>query len=316
MSQTSKSPLAVARAALAVGADVLPAYAHRFSPRRYTQPQLFACLVLKTFLRTDYRGVAQLLADLPDLRAALGLKAVPHFTTLQKASDRLLRQPKADRLLRATVRRFRPRRRRVRRAALDSTGFDCSRASPYFTRRRGRPVLCHRFGKLESVADCASHLFLAARAGRGPRPDAGRFAPLLDLALRVLRIEAALADAGFDAEASHEHAREARGVRSYIPASSGRPSPLPPAGRWRRLMRRRLDKRFGGYGQRWQIETAYSMVKRRLGGAVAARTYWGQVRELLLLALTHNILILPLLEVFYRAARPHFRGRSAHRQEG
>src|SRR5690349_15001901 len=114
MSRTSKSPLAIARAARAAGADALPAYAHRFSPKTYTQPQLFACPVLKTALRTDYRGIGQLLADLPDLRAALGLKAAPHSTTLQKAADRLLRQPRVDRLLRATVRRHRPRRRRAR----------------------------------------------------------------------------------------------------------------------------------------------------------------------------------------------------------
>ncbi len=37
--------------------EALPAYAHRFSPRTYTLPQLFACLVLKSMLRLDYRGV-------------------------------------------------------------------------------------------------------------------------------------------------------------------------------------------------------------------------------------------------------------------
>ncbi|HEV3447133.1 MAG TPA: hypothetical protein VG099_21010 [Gemmataceae bacterium] len=35
----------------------LARYAHRFSPHTYTQPQLFACLVLKVFLKTDYRGL-------------------------------------------------------------------------------------------------------------------------------------------------------------------------------------------------------------------------------------------------------------------
>jgi hypothetical protein len=31
-------------------------YSHRNSPKKFTQHQLFACLVLKSFLRTDYRG--------------------------------------------------------------------------------------------------------------------------------------------------------------------------------------------------------------------------------------------------------------------
>ena len=131
MSTLTKSPKRVAEQALAVGREVLPPYAHRFSPRKYTQPQLFACLVLKTFFKTDYRGLTALLADLPDLRATLDLRALPHFTTLQKASRRLLRLPQARALFTATVRRFLGRRRRVRRAALDSTGLDCGHASRY-----------------------------------------------------------------------------------------------------------------------------------------------------------------------------------------
>jgi hypothetical protein len=35
----------------------LPEYAHRFSPRKFTQPQLFVCLTLKTFFNMDYRGI-------------------------------------------------------------------------------------------------------------------------------------------------------------------------------------------------------------------------------------------------------------------
>jgi hypothetical protein len=112
MSVSSKSPLRVARRALVVGSQELAPYAHRFSPKVYTQPQLFACLVLKVFFRTDYRGIEQLLRDCSDLPDALGMRRVPHFTTLQKASARLLRQPHARRLLRNTVRRYFGRRRR------------------------------------------------------------------------------------------------------------------------------------------------------------------------------------------------------------
>ena len=49
-----------------------------------------ACLVLKEFSRLDYPGLAAHLADHPDLRALIGLEAVPHFTTFQKAAQRLL----------------------------------------------------------------------------------------------------------------------------------------------------------------------------------------------------------------------------------
>jgi len=90
MSITSKSPVAVLRAALEVAQQSLPAYSHRCSPKKFTQHQLFACLVLKNFLKTDYRGVAAVLQDCSSLRDTIRLKKVPHFTTIQKAAHRLL----------------------------------------------------------------------------------------------------------------------------------------------------------------------------------------------------------------------------------
>lgn len=86
----SKSALGVAREALAAGRAALPEYGSRFSRRDYTQPQLFALLVLRQFLRTDYRGVVILVAEWSELRRALGLTKVPHYSTLAHASRRIL----------------------------------------------------------------------------------------------------------------------------------------------------------------------------------------------------------------------------------
>jgi hypothetical protein len=90
MYKTSKSPRKVLLTALAVARDGLPAYSHEFSPRKFTQHQLFAILVLKEFCRCDYRKIVVLLQDASDLREAIGLRTVPHFTTLQKAARRML----------------------------------------------------------------------------------------------------------------------------------------------------------------------------------------------------------------------------------
>ena len=90
--KTSKSPRKVLQVAYALGREVFAPYAHRFSPKKFTQAQLFACLALKEFLKLDYRGVQQLLLDTSDLRAVIELRVVPHWTTLQKAADRLLKK--------------------------------------------------------------------------------------------------------------------------------------------------------------------------------------------------------------------------------
>jgi hypothetical protein len=88
----TKSPRAVAREALRLAREALPAYSAARSRKDFTQHQLFAVLALKTFLKTDYRGVARFLEDFAELRADLGLARVPHYSTLCYAAGRLLKR--------------------------------------------------------------------------------------------------------------------------------------------------------------------------------------------------------------------------------
>jgi hypothetical protein len=106
----TKSPLALARAALAAAAEALPKYSSKYSKHDFTQHQLFAILALREFLRTDYRGIEELLQDWSDLRQALGLTKVPDHSTLQKAHQRLLEK-------RGSMPSSRPRSPRPRSAA-------------------------------------------------------------------------------------------------------------------------------------------------------------------------------------------------------
>jgi hypothetical protein len=253
--------------------------------------------------------VAQL-RDNPSLVHVLGLRVIPHYTTLQKASRRLLFSRGAQRLLEATIRLRHPRRRRVKLAAIDSTGLECTSASAYFIRRRVRrempwkTVVYHRFAKLTWVCDTREHFILAYRVGRGPWPDVDELRPLVAEALRTTGMQALLGDAGFDSEANHSFARQAHHIRTMIPARHGRPTTKPARGRYRRLMQIRFDAAL--YGQRAQVETMASMLKRRQGAYVHGRTYHSQCRDLRLMALTHNLMIVLRITVFYRASMSPF----------
>lgn len=218
MTKLSKSPVRVARQALAVGQQALLLYDHKYSPKLYTQPQLFASLVLKTFFKTDYRGLTAHLADLSNLRDVLGLKTVPHFTTLttlQKVSRRLLRFRVARRLFTTTVRRFLKRRQRVQRAALDSPGLGM---------RPPQPVLCpppqwrhkalaHR--RVQPLRQVRGRLRVLqppdGRCPGRPRP-AGRHRPLRAAAARYPDTGAPRCglDAGYDSEPNHRSAKRSR----------------------------------------------------------------------------------------------------------
>jgi len=94
----TKSPVRLAREALELAERALPRYSNRFSRRDFTQAQLFAILALRQFFKTDYRGIVQLLVDFSDLRKALGLKKVPHYSTLCYAQKRLLKKGLSGRL--------------------------------------------------------------------------------------------------------------------------------------------------------------------------------------------------------------------------
>jgi len=105
MSTTTKSPRMVALEALTVGESSFAKYSSRYSCHKYTQPQLFACLVLKTFMGLDYRSMEKFLRDSKDICFSLKLLQIPHFTTLQKACERLLKQNLVPDLLQITVER-------------------------------------------------------------------------------------------------------------------------------------------------------------------------------------------------------------------
>jgi len=90
--QMSGSPVHVARVALQQAERALPTYACKNSRKDFTVPQLATLIVLKQVFRLDYRGLTSWLADWSDLRTALRLPKVPHFTTLQKAAQRLAKK--------------------------------------------------------------------------------------------------------------------------------------------------------------------------------------------------------------------------------
>ena len=92
----TKSPRAVAREALRLAREALPAYSSKYSRKDFTTHQLFAVLALKTFLKTDYRGATQFLADFAEIRADLGLAKVPHYSTLCYAERRLLKKGRSS----------------------------------------------------------------------------------------------------------------------------------------------------------------------------------------------------------------------------
>lgn len=60
----------------------LPAYAHPSSPKKFTLPQLGCLVVGRRMTGVSYRELCKFLKQDVRIRTRLGLRAVPHHTTL------------------------------------------------------------------------------------------------------------------------------------------------------------------------------------------------------------------------------------------
>lgn len=296
---TSKSPLAIAQTAYQAAKKAVPAYTHLKSPKKFTQHQLIACLVLKEFFKTDYRGIVEILNDSSDLRNILELTEVPHFTTLQKTARQLLTRKNIRKLIRGILKLANQKKiinTKVLLAALDGTGFESHHVSRYFVQRRNRTVkekyetsYYQRFPKAGIVCDTSNHLILVGIPEQGPRFDRTHYQKAIIEAKNQVSIKFLAADAGYDGEQNHVFAREQLNIKTIIPPLGGRKTTKLPVGKYRRLMALHFNQRL--YGQRWQIETVNSMLKRNLGSFLRARSYWSQCREIMLRLFTHNVTI-------------------------
>jgi hypothetical protein len=295
--KTSKSPNDVAYVAYTTAKRSLPPYLHLKSPKKFTQHQLVACLVLKEFFTTDYRGIEQIINDSSDLRKILELEHAPNYSTLCKAARRLTKKNTLDRLIKEILTVAVERKmlkKNVVLSAIDGTGFESHHVSSYFVKRKakGQPIYqmttYTRYPKVGIITDCDTHLVLSGVPARGPYPDIVHYEKAITEAEKNVHLKTLTADAGYDSEKSHTFAR-GLGIRTIIPPKIGRKTAKLPASKWRKVMATRFNKIL--YGQRWQVETVNSMIKRNLDSALRARSYWAQCREMMLRLFVHNVMV-------------------------
>lgn len=258
----------VADLAMRLSQPHLAPYGATRSRHDFTQRQLMSCLVLRAYLQTTYRGLIEVLRISPNLRECLGLgEKLPHYTTLQKFSQRSNVAQIARALIVRVGTQAAGQERAPKAAAMDSTGLSSSTASEYFRSRTGNR--CNQWVKLSVIVWCTSLLPLGMEVSLGPSNDRTQARPLLEQARQVAQPERFYADGGYDAEWLHQECREKWGVQSVIKPLNHRPDGSR-SGRWRSLMSPEY-LREQGYGRRWAVESFFSGLKRTMGAALRAR---------------------------------------------
>jgi IS5 family transposase len=270
----------MARLILKICRQIIPRYRHPNSPQIYTQPQLLATVLMGKYLDLSYRDMVEWLLATDKVCAALELDEVPHHSTLCRTMQRT-RMPRWRQLLHQLLASAGVA---VDGVSIDSTGLLFRQASAYYRSRTDRKL--SRFVKCFTAVDIDSQLILDWRFELGPNSDMDRLDRLRRGAHRYGRLingrheYVVLADKAFD-------------------GAQARPTDLiePRQGPNRRVVRpdrrARLDftsqaRLDGFFGQRWKVETVYSVIKRKSGDAVAARKRLYQQYDLAAKVLAYN----------------------------
>lgn len=211
MSEKPNVLLEVASLSLRVARRFAADYSHPKSPRKFTQPQLLACLVLRAYLKTTYRGVIEVLEVSEALRQRLGLQRLPHYSTLKRFADRSDVPEIIGGMLAEIVKEFAPA---PELAAMDATGIETTSASAHDLTRNGK--MRKKYVKVSVCVAVGSLLPAALVVSWGPHNDKREARPLLEKTRRAMQPATMLADAGYDAEWVHEYCRDDWGVASVI----------------------------------------------------------------------------------------------------
>ncbi|MGI0045888.1 MAG: transposase [Nitrosotalea sp.] len=258
----------------------VPFYLHNKSNHIFTLHQHVIMLVLRQYESKSYESFVEWLQVSDQIVQMLGLKSIPHFTTLQKAAARL-----SDILLHVAIGRFigmvSPGKIF---AGADATGFEDGHAAYYYTYRSSAR---RSYTKLSAGSDMVTQLVIAVVIRHhGTSHDIRHFPELLERMAAVTTPWIFVLDMGYDAEWVHQMIRE-RQILSMIPVRKREDCPVRRTkGRYRKQMRRSFDGI--RYHQRNKCETIFSVIKRRFGSEIMAYGDSMMTKELLCRVLAYN----------------------------
>jgi hypothetical protein len=258
----------VAALAMKLGFRHLADYGANTSRHDFTQRQLMACLILRAYTKTTYRGVLELLAVSPSLRQELGLgDKLPHYSTLAKFSAGSQVLEIADAMICTIGKAAFRQTTEPTAAAMDATGLETTTASAHFQCQRGGQR--RKWVKISTIILCGSLLPMSLVMDWGPTNDKCQAQDLISKAQRVAMPDTVYADAGYDAEWIHVQCREAWGAESVIKPAVHRADGKR-NGIWRSGMSKNYLQKME-YGKRWAVETFFSGLKRTMGSMLTSR---------------------------------------------
>jgi len=261
----------------------IPIFLHRKSNHIFTTWQHIVLLTIKQYEGKSYRMFAEWLVEAHYFRIFLQLSKIPHFTTLQKFADRI-NNVMLGKIISSFVVLSGTRRHIF--VGIDSTGFNITRASQYYTERA--KLRRRKYAKLSIGADVLKQIICNIKVRRAPtRHDNIDFKLVITKTSEILPLSVVVGDRGYDSEENHIMVREKLGAFSVIPARNEDIPIWKTHGRYRKQMKRGYSKTL--YHQRNKDETIVSVIKRLFGEHIRSRHVITQNRELSLRCIAYNM---------------------------
>lgn len=239
-----------------------------------------------------YTGIAarRFSSDLKFAADAGHIDTVPSFNTVL----RYTREPELTGVLRQLVAASSlPLAEIESNFAVDSSGFATSQKDSWLDLKHNRVQERRLWVKAHICVGTDTHIVTAVDVTAYAANDAPRLPPLLKTTAENFRIERVTADLGYSSKANAQ-AVEALGGTPYIPFKSN--AVLPPEGTaWARMYHQFMAHReefMVHYHQRSNVETVFSMIKRKFGDTVFGKSPEAQINEVLGKVIIHNLCVL------------------------
>jgi hypothetical protein len=259
----------------------IPIFLHRKSNHIFTVWQHMVLLVIRQYEGKSYRMFSEWLVEAYYLRIFLQLSHIPHFTTLQKFTERI-NGTLLEKIISSFVILTKIGQLFV---GIDSSGFKATHASQYYTER---VKLRRKYIKLSLAADVLQQIICTIKIRRAPtRHDSVDFRPLITKISELVPLSVVTADKGYDSEDNHVLVRDVLHALSIIPARYEHVPIRKTHGRYRKQMKRGYSKLL--YNQRNKNETIVSVIKRLFGEHITSRLVKTQNRELSFRCIAYKI---------------------------
>jgi len=264
---------------------------YRFGRPRLPLSDVVFGLVYKTYTMMSGR---RFMSDLREAEAKELVSKSPSFTS----TFRYLENPELTPLLKSLIEQSATPLKSVEADfAVDSSGFASSTYARWYDKKYGKMRSEVKWIKTHLMCGVKTHVVTSVEATPTQTADAPQLPTLVNVTAKTFSINELSADKAYSSKKNLNAVIAVNGT-PYIPFKSyctGTQRHGAYDGLWQRMWHFynfNREQFLAHYHKRSNVETTFSMIKAKFGGAVRAKTTTAQVNEVLCKVLCHNICVL------------------------